>query len=392
MKHLVALCAALGACTLEEVPCDRLAGELAPCDLQPSRLRCDRLAPGESAALMDDLQAHGCAALWDAAGRPDPRACAAFGWECPEVLGATPRQAPTQGPLLFVDGIDARPEFSWSPSLLARVQAVTGSEVQLVQLPPWSTTEVRAAALARALDDAGAERVNLVCYAVAGLDCRYVVSPHGLYRDDPEAQGRMAGRVASITTIATPHHGTEVAREVLSATDTGLVGAVLGPDGEDDARVRQVLEGLTCEAVVDFDRQIDDAPGVVYQSFAGVSHVLGQALVPSEDEIERACSGARGELLYLRRPGTRDTMSPLLWLTAPYAGRSLTLAGAPVASPSDGMIAVESAKWGTFRGCLPADHYDVIGQFDDGGPDPGTGFEAARFYADLANDLAEAGL
>jgi triacylglycerol lipase len=67
-------------------------------------------------------------------------------------------------------------------------------------------------------------------------------------------------------------------------------------------------------------------------------------------------------------------------------------AGVRMIDPADGLVAVSSARFGLFRGCLPADHYDLVGRLADRGPDPVTGFDAARFYAALALDLAERGL
>ena len=61
-------------------------------------------------------------------------------------------------------------------------------------------------------------------------------------------------------------------------------------------------------------------------------------------------------------------------------------------TPTDGMVSVDSAKWGHFRGCIPADHYHVIGQLRRSVKDVYTGFDAARFYGWLANDLAGRGL
>jgi hypothetical protein len=52
---------------------------------------------------------------------------------------------------------------------------------------------------------------------------------------------------------------------------------------------------------------------------------------------------------------------------------------------------VASARWGNFRGCIPADHYDVVGQIGHNTRDPVTGFDAARFWAFVASDLAERG-
>jgi triacylglycerol lipase len=93
----------------------------------------------------------------------------------------------------------------------------------------------------------------------------------------------------------------------------------------------------------------------------------------------------------LRHPDTRDTMNPLLWLTTSFAGGTLDDHGRLTFSPADGMVSVESAKWGRFRGCLPADHYDVIGQIAHTTPDPMTGFDSARFFAAVVTSLASRG-
>jgi triacylglycerol lipase len=55
------------------------------------------------------------------------------------------------------------------------------------------------------------------------------------------------------------------------------------------------------------------------------------------------------------------------------------------------MATVESAMWGTFRGCIPADHLDEVGQIRHDAPDAVTGFDHVQFYRDLAHDLAQRG-
>jgi triacylglycerol lipase len=51
---------------------------------------------------------------------------------------------------------------------------------------------------------------------------------------------------------------------------------------------------------------------------------------------------------------------------------------------NDGLVTVGSARYGTFLGCIPADHLDEIGQI--GGQNPGAGnpFDHVQFYRDLA--------
>ena len=51
------------------------------------------------------------------------------------------------------------------------------------------------------------------------------------------------------------------------------------------------------------------------------------------------------------------------------------------APANDGMVAVYSAKWGTFLGCIPADHWDE--QCQSGSQS----FDCLGFYRDLAGWL-----
>ena len=55
-------------------------------------------------------------------------------------------------------------------------------------------------------------------------------------------------------------------------------------------------------------------------------------------------------------------------------------------SPNDGMVTVDSAKWGTFMGWIPADHLGVVGQPKQG-RHPFTGFDHVEFYRKMASSL-----
>jgi triacylglycerol lipase len=112
-----------------------------------------------------------------------------------------------------------------------------------------------------------------------------------------------------------------------------------------------------------------------------VSHVGGNTTRTVVAKIGRDCVDDAGELLLYGPEEAHDAMHELLLVSAPFGG-----------SPTDGMIEVKRAKWGLFRGCLPADHYDVIGQIAHTTRDPITGFDAPRFYRWLVSDLAKRGL
>ncbi len=61
------------------------------------------------------------------------------------------------------------------------------------------------------------------------------------------------------------------------------------------------------------------------------------------------------------------------------------------AMPNDGLAGVASTRWGTFRGCVPADHMEQLGQRSIPDVNVRTGFDVARFYANVAGDLRARG-
>ena len=60
--------------------------------------------------------------------------------------------------------------------------------------------------------------------------------------------------------------------------------------------------------------------------------------------------------------------------------------------PNDGLVAISSAQWGTFRGCIPADHMEQLGQYNLPDVNVRTGVDMAWFYASVASDLAGQGV
>lgn len=180
------------------------------------------------------------------------------------------------------------------------------------------------------------EPVNLIAHSMGGLDARQVVSHLG-----------MADRVASLTTIATPHRGTAVAdwfclnfRQRVPLLLT-LEAFGINVDGFRDCRT---------DACKTFNELTPDAHGVRYFSYT--------ASVPS------------------------SRVSPLLR----RAWNILT----PAEGANDGLVSVRSAVWGEVLGSLSVDHF---AQTPDGlFVHPGENFDAVHFYAHLIEDLAHRGL
>ncbi len=405
---LVAISAGTPGCaSSNEDSCGQLRSALKKCGMPVVELDCGRIDRTSQEGLLSRLGKQGCQGVSDAdadGNAVDPRLCALARWSCPDSPTPTPAQAVTKYPVVFVSGIDGSPAFDWNPRILEAVKK-SGSSAHHVGVLPWATTRERGADLWASLETLrqrlDGKKLNLVCYAVGGLDCRYVASPGGLMKGNAKGFAAVQSTIASVTTISTPHRGTRVAEAALSALKSGtanellqtLVGA--GIEGTlaipDDAALGRTLEGLTLAAALKLNAELTDGEGIEYQSWAGVSHVLGKTSTASEESIRAHCTDTEGSLLFQRHKDTRDAMSELLWITTPFGGTSLNDNGAVVQSPTDGMVSVESAKWGTFRGCIPADHYDVIGQIGHTTRDPLTGFDAPRFYRYLAGDLATRG-
>jgi triacylglycerol lipase len=174
-----------------------------------------------------------------------------------------------------------------------------------------------------------------VAHSMGGLDARYLITHLG-----------MAGRVQSLTTIASPHRGTAFAdwftanfRHRLPLL-LAMEAFGLDVDGFHDCRPS------ACAA---FNAATPDAPGVAYFSYG--------ASVPQ----------ARVNPV-LRRPWT-------------------LLSGTE--GPNDGMVSVASARWGEYLGTLHADHFSQT-------PDailvrPDEDFDALAFCLRLVEDLAYRG-
>jgi triacylglycerol lipase len=203
------------------------------------------------------------------------------------------------------------------------------------QVAPVGGVAGRAAQLGRQIRAWTDEPVNLIAHSMGGLDARYLISRLG-----------MAGRVRSLTTIGTPHHGSFVA-DWFCATFNRVVPLLLilktlglDADGVHDC------QAAACKA---FNARTLDAPGVQYFSYGGA--------VPL----------ARVSPL-LRRP----------WgLLTPREG------------PNDGLVSVTSARWGEYLGTLDVDHFGQAP--DDRFTHPGEEFDSLGFFCRLVEDLARRG-
>lgn len=381
----------------EPTRCELAAREIEACVATtvetPFSAECNTEEAQRAGALLDQLERAGCDG--PAGGKADGFFCGFWdplGWCDPPLaaLGPEPEGEPTAFPILLAHGFNTSTTNFWRFNDVDVALAADGHEVVLGSAPPFDGPDVRASHLAEQVDallaDSGAERVNLVCFSQGGVDCRYLVSPNGLDYGD---------RVASVTTISSPHRGTYVADAAIAAlpdADSAVGGVVdllaswYGGTFSELAEDSHFIDAMTSmsEASMErFNEEILDHPDVYYQSWAGFSYVGG--FRNPRDTIDEVCRDQDGVLQILWHEGKRDIMDPLL------VGGALFTAHGTELRPNDGVSTVESAHWGVFRGCIPADHLDQVGQIRDRTPNRRTGFDYLRFYRNIAYDLSERG-
>jgi triacylglycerol lipase len=157
-------------------------------------------------------------------------------------------------------------------------------------------------------------------------------------------------RVASITTIAGPHAGTPLAQAILDTAPEFMDDLVdfLGwlltevyTESLEDPKVRAALTWCSEAHLATFQKDWPDDPAVARYSYAGRAGLFATG-VPD-------CLGSE-----FPNPFEHHAVS------APMLG-PWTLLGGGLGVANDGLVTVESAKWGEFLGCLPADHMQEIG-------------------------------
>lgn len=184
-----------------------------------------------------------------------------------------------------------------------------GAKLYFGNQDPFGTIRKNAAQIKvsaeHALEQSGAEKLNLIAHSKGGIEARYMIS-----------HLEMAEKTASLTTLATPHRGIRSMDQVRKQSELlykGMVAAfnaMLLVDGREKNVSLAVYEQMTADYMNVFNELVPDKEGVYYQSYA----------------------------LDMKRARTHPAMGLFYLLVKKIEGQN------------DGLVSAASAKWGAFRG------------------------------------------
>lgn len=235
------------------------------------------------------------------------------------VVQASNIQGGERLPIVFAHGMGVPYQLYERVVPLRKVFARLGYDLRIARTPLAGTLDERSRVLhdeIRRLVPDG--RFHLLGHSMGGLDARLVVRR---FSD-------VGARCVSVTTMATPHHGSAVADYIVAHVDEA---------SDESSTVHRILEALggalggaldaareltTANVEGRFNGRVIDYPGVRYLS-------LG---------------------FFIPEPVERHSVVPLLWVLHSIGVRQ----GQP---HNDGLVSVESAEWGESLGVLPADHW-----------------------------------
>ena len=264
-------------------------------------------------------------------------------------------------PVLFIHGIsfrDMKHVCYWGriPSALRR----EGIDVYFGEQDSNGTVEDNSEFLYNRIlklcEENNIERFNIIAHSKGGLDIRYLLCHYDI-----------ADRVASLTTICTPHNGSYSVDRLMMKMHGFLYAYAKFSDawlricGDKKPNAFEVYKSFTTSAAAEFNRNNPDVPGVYYQSYAFT------------------CSSPVSDLVFL--------------ITQPYVNKH--------EGPNDGLLTPANAKWGDFRGVYcgkgwrGVSHCDVVDMtrlpLARGGNEGNKISDIPAFYVDLVKDLASKG-
>lgn len=260
----------------------------------------------------------------------------------------------TKYPLLMVHGVlfrDLKYFNYWGriPKELIRYGAtIYYGNQEAVGTIEYNGNDIRARIL-EMLEETGSDKVNIIAHSKGGLDARHAISAYGL-----------GDKVASLTTISTPHMGCRFIDKLLGILPDRfirfldrIVNKTFGRLGDKKPDFYNAVHQFTTEHSAQFNKTVTNDPQVYYQSY-----------------VSRMRSFFSDSLLCI----------PYLMIK-------------PLEGKNDGLVSIESAKWGDFRGVLCSSGWRGISHGDiiDLKREDYRGYDVVEAYVGIVSDLKKKG-
>jgi triacylglycerol lipase len=259
----------------------------------------------------------------------------------------------TKYPILMVHGAGSRDDRRHSCwGRIPQALRDAGAEVFFSRQDAWGTIEknaetVKATALA-VLSETGSEKLNVIAISKGGLETRYVISKLG-----------MEDKIASLTTISTPHHGSKTMdffcgkHKPLMKFISVFVNYIYRRLGDKHPDFYNTCLQFTTAHSESFNREVPDSAKVYYQSYASLM---------------------------------KKSYSDMI-MFIPYTIVKM------FDGEGDGVVSIESAKWAEFKGIITGERIRGISHPDlrdlrRVGP---SGKNIVNVYIDIVSGLKEKG-
>jgi len=260
----------------------------------------------------------------------------------------------TKYPILLVHGTGFRDDSKlynyWGR--IPKALREKGAKIYYGRQDAWGTIQDNATRLLfevnKILLETGCDKINIIAHSKGGLESRYLISTLNL-----------GNRVASLTTISTPHHGSRTIDMVcripgaLISFMAIFVNLYFKIFGDKQANFKDALYEFTSTQCAVFNEKNIDNKNTLYQSYA-----------------------AR----------MRNAFSDISFFLT-YSVVKL------IDGENDGLVGIESAKWGNFRGIIEnsrlrgVSHSDVIDLWRASL----SGFDIRNTYIGIVKELKENG-
>ena len=119
--------------------------------------------------------------------------------------------------------------------------------------------------ITKILNDTHAEKINIIAHSKGGLEARYLISSLD-----------MEDKIASLTTISTPHHGSKTIDKILKLPKwvlkigcffTDIIMFILG---DRKPKTYKCIASLSTKSMIEFNSKNNNSKIVYYQSYAFV--------------------------------------------------------------------------------------------------------------------------